>query len=65
MKIMDLKIGLRLGLGFSSVLFLLIILAAIGVWRLQNVGTLTESLVKDDMYKARIINEWESIINAN
>ncbi|MHB8825604.1 MAG: methyl-accepting chemotaxis protein [Thiobacillus sp.] len=46
-------------------MFLLIILAAIGVWRLQNVGTLTESLVKDDMYKARIINEWESIISAN
>jgi len=65
MKIMDLKIGLRLGLGFSSVLFLLIILAAIGIWRLQTVGTLTESLVKDGMYKSRIINEWESIINAN
>ena len=65
MRITNLKIGVRLGMGFASVLLLLVVVAAIGVWRLQTVGIMTESLVEDGMHKARIIDEWESIIKAN
>ncbi len=58
MKFADLKIGARLALGFASVLLLLSLVAGIGIWRLQSVGTMTEHMVTQDMRQSRMINEW-------
>ncbi|HJW56819.1 MAG TPA: methyl-accepting chemotaxis protein [Burkholderiaceae bacterium] len=58
MKFADLKIGARLALGFASVLLLLSLVAGIGIWRLQSVGTMTEHMVTQDMRRSRMINEW-------
>ena len=55
---MNLKIGTRLAVGFGLVLFLLSVIAGIGVWRLQEVGTATEDMAKRALVKERIAADW-------
>ncbi|TFW31016.1 methyl-accepting chemotaxis protein [Massilia horti] len=61
MRFADLKIGARLGIGFASLLLLLVFVAGIGIWRLQAVGETTRLMVQDDLVMARITNEWAGL----
>ncbi|MFI5445993.1 methyl-accepting chemotaxis protein [Polaromonas sp. UC242_47] len=54
----NLKIGIRLGIGFAVMLILLAIIAGLGVWRLQNVGEATEEMVKNALVKERLAAQW-------
>jgi methyl-accepting chemotaxis protein len=63
MKISDLKIGVRLGGGFGLVLLLMMVMAAAGIWRLQEVGRLTEQMVSEAMLKERLTAEWHNLIS--
>ncbi|MGF6275937.1 methyl-accepting chemotaxis protein [Massilia sp. UYP11] len=58
MKFTDLKIGVRLGLGFSVLLLLLAAVAGIGMTRLQDVGLTNRAMVEEDLASARIVREW-------
>ena len=63
MKISNLKIGVRLGGGFGLVLLLMMVMAAAGIWRLQEVGRLTEQMVSEAMLKERLTAEWHNLIS--
>ncbi|MDB5770119.1 MAG: hypothetical protein JWM42_493 [Burkholderia sp.] len=54
----NLKIGVRLGIGFSVVLMLTMLMTAIGIWRLQTVAQATHDLTQDPLAKERLISDW-------
>ena len=64
MKLADLKIGTRLGLGFALVLALTAAMTLVGIWRLQEVGAQTE-LMSQATYKERLSQEWLRGTTAN
>ncbi|WP_034349240.1 MCP four helix bundle domain-containing protein, partial [Noviherbaspirillum massiliense] len=57
MKVSNLKIGTRLGLGFAAVLVLATILAVIGIAKLQDVARATEEM-DVAIHKARLSEKW-------
>ena len=61
----SMKIGTRLALGFGLVLLLLTLVALVGVRSLQNVGGLSDRMVKDVLVKERLISEWHSLTDIN
>ncbi|MGB6054770.1 MAG: methyl-accepting chemotaxis protein [Burkholderiaceae bacterium] len=65
LKITDLKIGLRLAIAFAVVLFLTAILAAVSVWRLQEVGQSTDYMVKQMLVKERLSIDWLRSVSLN
>jgi methyl-accepting chemotaxis protein len=65
MKLVDLKIGTRLGLGFGVLLVLMAGLAASGMWLLKDMGDATQFMVEDAIAKERLSSEWRSLTLAN
>jgi len=65
MKLVDLKIGTRLGLGFGVLLVLMAGLAASGMWLLKDMGDATQYMVEDSIAKERLSTEWRSLTLAN
>ncbi len=65
MKLRDLKIGTRLGIGFALVLVLLSVIASMGVWRLGKVGDAAAEMTRDTLVKERIASEWLLDTSAN
>ncbi len=61
----NLRIGARLGIGFAVVLILMMMITGIGVWRLQEVGTATEQIVKEDLRLERLAADWVAMTTAN
>ncbi|ASU36898.1 hypothetical protein hmeg3_00405 [Herbaspirillum sp. meg3] len=61
----NIRIGSRLGLGFALVLSLLVLMTVIGVWRLQDIGSRTASMISQDLQKERLASEWAANIDAN
>ncbi len=57
MNIGNLKIGLRLGLGFGLVLALMITLAAIGLSRMAEIQDKLDDITSDDMVKVNLVRE--------
>ena len=65
MKIADIRIGRRLGLGFTALLLLMAAMSAVGILRLREVGNATEVMVNDALAKERLATEWMKIIEGN
>jgi len=61
----NLKIGTRLGIGFAAILVLMSIITAIGVWRLQSVGNMTDYMVNNALAKERLVNAFYKSIELN
>ncbi|SFM05716.1 methyl-accepting chemotaxis protein [Rugamonas rubra] len=61
----NLKIGTRLGLGFSVILLLLIVMTLIGILRLSSASALTEEMVGVKIRDERLIAEWVKVIEVN
>jgi methyl-accepting chemotaxis protein len=53
----NLKIGVRLGIGFAAVLILLSIVAFVGVTRVNELNGSIDNLTKDKMVKTKYVNE--------
>ncbi len=51
MNLKDIKIGLRLGLGFGSILILTVVLVALGLFNIQKVHGLLFKVVNGDVKK--------------
>lgn len=58
MNIKNLRIGIRLALGFGVVLLLLGIISGLGIWRLQEVGNAADAMARRALVKERIAAEW-------
>ncbi len=58
MKLNNLRIGLRLGGGFGVILALLVLIVAIGIWRLESVAGATRQMMAAPLTKERLTEEW-------
>src|SRR5450830_867488 len=61
----NLKIGARLGVGFSVVLLLLTVLTAIGILRMNRASDMTDEMINVRMHNERLISEWFKVIEVN
>lgn len=61
----NLRIGARLAIGFAVVLILMMSITGIGVWRLQEVGTASEFMVKEALLRERLAEDWVAATTAN
>ncbi|HEU4851708.1 MAG TPA: methyl-accepting chemotaxis protein [Telluria sp.] len=60
MKISDLKIGTKLGLGFGLLIVMMTVLTGTGVWLLREYNASTDLILNDAIAKERLANEWEA-----
>ena len=62
MKIVNLKVGTRLGIGFAIVLALSVISTAIGIWNMRQVAVATQQMMETPLAKERIVSDWYVLI---
>ncbi len=60
----NMSIGTRLGLGFTLILALAMLITGIGVWRLQSVADATRAMMEVPLAKERMISDWYSKIDS-
>ena len=60
----NLKIGARLGIGFATVLILLVVVAFIGITRIGEMQSTTAGLVNDKNVKVKLANEIFNDVNS-
>ncbi|MES2325507.1 MAG: MCP four helix bundle domain-containing protein [Pseudomonadota bacterium] len=65
MKISEMKVGTRLGGGFSILIVLALAIAAIGTWRLRDIDRAVATMVGDVIRKERLFSEWAATTNIN
>jgi methyl-accepting chemotaxis protein len=61
----NLKIGTRLGFGFSLILLLLTAMTVIGILRLSSASALTDEMINVKIRDERLTAEWGKIIEVN
>ncbi|MBP1203934.1 methyl-accepting chemotaxis protein [Duganella sp. 1411] len=61
----NLKIGTRLGVGFSLILLLLTTMTIIGIMRLSSASAMTDQMIDVRIRDQRLIAEWGKIIEVN
>ncbi len=59
------KIGSRLALGFGAVILLVVVMAAMGLTRLANLHSITDTIVTKDWQKTVLVNEIVHVANEN
>jgi methyl-accepting chemotaxis protein len=57
-KLNNMRIGLRLGGGFGVILALLVVIVAIGTWRMESVAAATRQMMAAPLTKERLTEEW-------
>lgn len=62
MNLKDIKIGLRLGLGFGSILILTVVLVAMGLFNIQKVQGLLFRIVNGDVWKLELAEDMKEAI---
>jgi methyl-accepting chemotaxis protein len=61
----NLKIGTRLGFGFSLILLLLVVMTTIGILRLSSASSKTDEMINVKVRDERLTAEWGKIIEVN
>jgi len=61
----NMKIGMRLGLGFGLILLLMAVMSLIGITRLMSINDGVDKIVKKDWVKATLANEIVDLANDN
>jgi len=64
MKLSNMKIGVRLGLGFGFVLLLTMLITAIGYWQLKSISFMTQEMARQSVVKERLASDWSGNIYA-
>jgi len=65
MRFKDLKIGVRMGLGFGLLIVMLLGMMLVSVLRLQEISALTDHIVENDWVKAEAANVINATTRAN
>lgn len=60
----NLKIGTRLGMGFSLVLLLMAFMLAISLWRLHTIDRTTQQMIDGPISTERLVGDWYRNIHA-
>ena len=58
MNVNNIRIGKRLGAGFTVILGFAVVIGAIGIWRLEAVATATRAMMREPLAKERMISDW-------
>ncbi|SFB24855.1 methyl-accepting chemotaxis protein [Collimonas sp. OK607] len=58
MKIANLKVGTRMGIGFAIVLALSVVSTVIGISNLRQVAMATEQMMEKPLVKERLVSDW-------
>src|SRR5450830_1463411 len=59
------KVGTRFAAGFGVVLLLMMVVAGMGIWRLQSVAEATNAMMQMPLAKERLISDWYSNISTS
>jgi len=65
MNFSNMRIGVRLGFGFASVLVLLVLLTGTGLWCQQRSESITDHMVEHILEKERLMTEWRYSTHIN
>ena len=65
MRLNDIKVGTRLALSFGLVLLITVVIAGVGVWRLQDLAAVTQQLASTDNERLRAAVQWRQGIDQN
>jgi methyl-accepting chemotaxis protein len=65
MNFSTLKVWLRLAIGFSSTILLLLVVAAISIYSNDKNSTATEALLTEQLKNERLIADWKGVIAVN
>ncbi|MBS0465637.1 MAG: MCP four helix bundle domain-containing protein [Proteobacteria bacterium] len=65
MQLNDIKVGTRLALSFGLVLLITVVIAGVGVWRLQDLAAVTQQLTSTDNERLRASVQWRQGIDQN
>lgn len=65
MRFADTRIGLRLAVGFTSILLLVALITGIGIWRLQQTGAAVDNMVSQLLQRERLAVQWEAVVATN
>ena len=61
----NLKIGMRLGLGFALLLTLMALMSVIGIWRLNEIGAATRTMTEKTLVEERLASELVQVATIN
>jgi methyl-accepting chemotaxis protein len=61
----NLRIGTRLGVGFCLVLLSMVLMTAIGLWRMAAVADATHAMMQQPLAKERTISDWYRLIHTS
>jgi methyl-accepting chemotaxis protein len=59
------RIGVRLSIGFAAILLLVVAIAGIGIWRLQQTGAAVDAMVSQFLVRERLAAEWQDAVAVN
>ncbi|QNN57640.1 HAMP domain-containing protein [Diaphorobacter ruginosibacter] len=65
MKFANAKVGVRLGFAFSLILLITLVIAGMGVWRLQELADTTRQLTTVDNDRLRAAIKWHDAVEQN
>ncbi|MBF5002668.1 methyl-accepting chemotaxis protein [Diaphorobacter caeni] len=65
MRLANAKVGVRLGFAFSLILLITLVIAGIGVWRLQELADTTRQLTTTDNDRLRAAVTWHNSVEQN
>ena len=65
MRLANAKVGLRLAFAFGLILFITLVIAGIGVWRLQELADTTRQLTTKDNDRLRAAVKWHNAVEQN
>ena len=65
MRINNIRIGLRLGISFLSILLITLVIAAIGIWRLGTLKAAAQELATVELDRSELSQRWAADIKLN
>lgn len=58
----NMKIGVRLGIGFCIILMLMVLMLGISIWQMQKIDTSVTLMTTESLNDERDANEWLAVI---
>jgi len=60
-----LRIGARLALAFAALIFMMVAMLVVGVWRLQDIASQTHQMMERPLAKERLVSDWYRTIHTS
>ncbi|AMO98869.1 methyl-accepting chemotaxis (MCP) signaling domain protein [Collimonas arenae] len=65
MALANTRIGVRLAIGFTLILLLVVVITGVGIWRLQQTGAAVNAMVSQFLVRERLAAEWQDAVTIN